>query len=259
MAHAPAAGRHGAERWPRPNTTTDPQPAAAETVISGPIHFGAVKLIPRALVIGVVVPPLSTKPGEALITRDKLNHLWAEVTSSYSYQQLHVDPAGAGAQFIGTQPEDGVTIQPPLLQVRQIVETTVDRAAQKAQDIFKMIDRFVGPAQYFNLGIKHVYHAPAPGNDAVRFVMTQLLSKTEHDLEQLKGGGDIWTGVKYVISYPDKVHTLLVEPLQVDPSFVFIDLDAQFPGPASIDSIEKQAADCENFLTRAVGPYLDTA
>lgn len=220
-------------------------------------------LQPRALIVGVFIPPPGVVPGVKPVTPDVLNRIWSEVTSTYPYRQLQIAPDGSAAQFLGASADERVTIQGPLLQVSDVIALTPDQSADKAQAILKVIARHLGVAQFFNMGMKHIYHAPAPNNDARTFVLQRILGKTDADLAELQLGGDPIAGVKYIFSGPgpdgdpDVQYTLLIEPLLTDFRNLFIDLDAQFPGDARLDDITSRAKDAVRYITQAVGAYLD--
>ena len=220
------------------------------------------ELQPKHLTIGFfMVPQAVPLPNAPLVRREALNRIWTDVTLMYqtSYAQLQLAPAGDGAVFIGaTGPDDMFAIQPPLLQFREIIELTPDRTAAKAQEIFKMAARHLGELAFHNLGIKHVYHAPAPGNDAVNFVLRRLIGKEDPELDDLRGGGSLWSGLKFVVTNTDgSVFTLTIEPYQADNKLIFIDLDAQFPGPFSLDGIKDRARDADMYVSQRVREYLD--
>jgi hypothetical protein len=220
------------------------------------LDFPAMELVPRALVIGLFIPPPGL-PGTTPVTKEVLNRIWAEVAPNHDYTQLQVSPDGSQANFVGAAPEDGVTIQPPLLQVRSTVPTTPDRSAADAEAIFKTIARHLGVSQFFNLGIRHVYHVPVPDNDARAFVMGRILKKSDADVAELEmGEGSLWGGVKFVIQY-EAVYTLVIEPLVADMRNLYLDLDAQFDGPAELDNIASKAKDAETYVTQSVNRYLD--
>lgn len=212
------------------------------------------QLIPKAVVVGLFSPV--GIPG-AQVSADKLNRLWADVAPTYRYTQLQMSPDGTAANFIGTSPEDGVTIQPPLLQVRDLVSLTPDQSARKAEAILHAAARHLGLVQFLNLGIKYIYHAPISDGDAGRFVLHRVLGKDEADVSELRLSDQFWAGVKYVVSHSEGVYTLAIEPLFADPRNIFIDLDAQYPGAAILDSIVARARDVEQYVTQTVNRYLD--
>lgn len=216
------------------------------------------QLIPRALVVGGFVPP--SPPGQQQVSADRLNRIWSEVGPTHGFTQLQVAPDSSGAQFLGRTADDGVVIQPPLMQVRSTIATTAQQAADSVGSIFAVILRHLGVGEFFNLGIKHVYNAPLPDNDARSFVLRRVLLRDEDDLAELTAGSaDPWGGVKYIIPLPDRQYTLMIEPLQLDQMrSLFLDLDAQFPGQISPDSISSRAREAEDYLTGPVNRYLDS-
>jgi hypothetical protein len=159
---------------------------------------------------------------------------------------------------LGPAAEDGVTIQPPLLQIRDSIRTTTEQSADKAQVISQVVARHLGVSQFFNLGVRLIYHAAVPGNDGSSFVLGRVLSKGEEDLAQLRAGGQLWGGVKYVITNPGVMYTLLIEPLIADPKYLYLDLDAQLPGVVDATAIVPKARECERFITGPVSEYLDS-
>src|SRR6266540_581975 len=192
------------------------------------------ELIPKALVVGVfaAVQPTAGQP----VTSEKLNRIWAEVAPRHGYRQLQLAPDGSAAQFFGATPEDGATIQLPLIQVRESITYGASNAADEAQDILKAIATNLGINQFFNLGIKHIFHVTVADNDARGCVMRRLVGKEEADLERLQRGGSLWSGLKYGVTGADGAqYTLVVEPFLADNRFIFVDLDAAFPGPVSLD------------------------
>lgn len=216
------------------------------------------ELLPKALVIGVFIPPPGV-PGAPEVGMDKINRIWSEVAPQYNYTQLQSSPDGAAAQFLGSSADVGVTIQPPLIQVRDLVDLDPGKSAEKAERVIKAIARTLGTKQFFNLGVKHVYHVPLESNDARSFVLGKMLSGPE-SLEHLEIGGDTWSGVKHVITHADGVYELKIEPLQSDEmKSLFVDLDAQFPGPlTSLDAITERARDAKDYLTNHVVRYLES-
>lgn len=216
------------------------------------------ELIPKTLVVGVfaAVQPSLTPP----VNEEKLNRIWAEVAPRQSYRQLQLAPDGSGAQFLGSTPDDGTTIQLPLVQTRSRIATTASNTADELQTTLKTVAKHLGLTQFFNLGVKHVYHAPISTNDARGFVLRRLLEKTEDDVGVLERGGPFWAGVKYGATGGDgSQFVVVVEPWLADDRFLFLDLDAQFPGAVSLDTVKDRAREAEEYLTRSVKEYLDRA
>lgn len=211
------------------------------------------ELIPKALVVGLFA---ATQPGAP--DREKLNRVWTDLSSRQEYR--HLNFTGEGAQFLGATPDDALVIQPPLIQVRSTARLGLHNAADEAQTAIKTVARLLGYGQFFNLGVKHVFHVPAPGNDARAFVMNRLLSRDPVELGQLERGGDLWAGVKYGVSAPDgSAYVVVIEPVIADNQLMFIDLDSQFPGEADLDRIDDRVMEAGDYATRTIGQYLDEA
>lgn len=217
------------------------------------------ELLPKAIVAGVyaAVPPTAVSP---TVTEDRINRIWAEVAPRQGYRQLQIAPDGSSAQFIGTTGDDGVAIQLPVIQVRSAIEMTQEKAAESVQIVLKSVAKHLGLNQFFNLGIKHIYHAPVADRDARTFVQLRLLGKDEASLNRLLRGGDFWTGLKFGLNAPDgSLYVLTLEPWLADNQAIFVDLDAQFPGLANLDSVSERAREAHEYARTAVKEYLDTA
>jgi hypothetical protein len=52
---------------------------------------------------------------------------------------------------------------------------------------------------------------------------------------------------------------LAIEPWLADDRYLYLDLDAQFPGIISLEAIKERAKEAEKFLTGPVREYLDRA
>jgi hypothetical protein len=196
-------------------------------------------------------------PGVAPVTHEKLNRIWSEVQPAHGYRQLQVAPDGTGAQFLGSDSDSGVTIQPPLLQVRDSITMTGMQSAERAESVLKVIARHLGVAQFFNLGIRHVYWAAVPDNDAHGFVLNRVLRYEAEQIGDLRIGEDLTGGVKFVAHGANTTYTLVIEPLMRDPHYLFLDLDAQFAGPTDLDAVKARAHDAEEYLTHAANSFLD--
>ena len=211
------------------------------------------ELIPKVLVVGLFA---AAQPGP--LDRDRVNRIWDELSSRHEYRQLSHFCESVG--FIGTSPDDALVIEPPLVQVRSTARLGLKNAADEAAVAVKSVARHLGYKQFFNLGIKYVFHAPAPNGAAIDYVMHRLLGRDQSQLSALDRGGGIWAGLKYGMEASDaSAYTLVIEPLLADDKFLFIDLDAQFPGPADPAEIQERAREAEDYAYRAIRQYLEGA
>lgn len=214
------------------------------------------QLIPKLLVLGVFTPTgVAGTPDP--VTPEKINRVWMELAPRLGYTQLQLSPDGAAGNFLGATADDGVTIQPPLLQFRTSIRMTVDQAADAAQSSMKVIERQLGATGFQQLGIKLVYWSAMADNDGAGFVLHRVFARSENDLAPLQGGGKLWTGAKFVVQHPSVAYTTLVEPLVRDPKYLYLDVDAQFVGPADLDRIPAQVKEVDDFLTHTVAGFLD--
>lgn len=215
------------------------------------------ELIPRAYISGMFTPPPNV-PGGPSLTADAINRIWSEVGPPNGYTQFQTTPDYAAVNFLGPTPDMGVAIQPPLIQFRDPITMTAAQSAEKAQTVYKAIAKHLGVTQFFNLAVKHIYHSPAPRNDAKAFVLGRILAKSDADLGDLRMGGTIWGGVKFEALINSAVYTVLIEPLVADNQMIFIDLDVQFPGEVDVGRVMERSREAEEYLTKAVNGYLDS-
>jgi hypothetical protein len=228
----------------------------------------SVELIPKAVVAGLFIQaqPLSTGPATLLVqtsgstvTQETINRIWSDVVKDYTYRSLQLNPTGSGGAFLGTGPDDAVIINPPLVQVRDLVDLKgVAGSAEKVESIFKSIAHHISGAVPISLGVKLVYHAPAPGRDAAGFLLAQLLSEHE-GLRQLAGAMEYRGTVKYVFQGEKHTFALTLEPLLADSAFIYVDLDAQYPGPVDLNRVKDQVTEAETFITSQVRSFLERA
>jgi hypothetical protein len=215
-----------------------------------------VEIIPKALVVGVLA---ALAPGAADL--EKVNRIWMQLSRRMGYRQMQMNPAGEGATFLGASPDDALLIQPPLLQFRSPAPMGFATAADDAQVSLKTAAEQLGATQFASLGIRHVAHVPAPNNDARGFLQHQLLKMNSDEVGGLERGGQSWSGLKYWAEAADASSTyqLSIEPLIADPKFLFVDLDAQFAGPAELERLQDRAGEAARYVTETVRAYLEGA
>ena len=221
---------------------------------------GGVQLIPKLMVVGVYMAPTASMPGVGpggTPAADRFTRIWAEVGPRFGYRRFELSPDNTGVQIEGPTDHDAIVIQPPLVQVRGSVPTTVALSADNSYSIFKVVAEQLGIHQFFNLGVRLVYHAPAPQHDGRSFVMNKLFMRSDSDFAAVERGGTLWAGAKFVVDEGSANHTLLIEPLLADNEFLFIDLDTSFPGEIELDAVKLRAQDAERYVTGAVADYLD--
>lgn len=220
-----------------------------------PRKMANMNLIPKQLVVGLFTP--FGLPGTVdQLTSEKINRAWAELASRHGYTQLQLSPDGAAANFLGATTDDGITIQPPVLQFRTSVRTTVEQAGDSAQDALKTLSRHLGARSFQQLGIKVIYWAVAPDNDGAAFVLNRVFARSDDALATLRGAGTLMAGAKFIVQEPKSVHTILVEPLVRDPKYLYLEVDTQFGGAADLDLIGARVKEVDLFLTRTLAGYL---
>jgi hypothetical protein len=214
-------------------------------------------LIPKVLVVGVFTTtglPGTPDP----VTKEKVTRIFADLSPRGGYTQLQMAADGSSAIFAGGSPDDAITIQPPIIQVRSSIRLTPKASAEWAEDALKTIAHGLSARQFAQLGVKLIYQASLDTRDGNAFVLGRLFGKSENDFDALRGGGTLFAGAKLIVRHEDVAYTVLIEPLLADPQYLYLDLDAQYPGPADLDNTEKRVDATERFLTETVKPYLDS-
>lgn len=224
----------------------------------GRIRCAAVELVPKALIVGAAAA-VTPMPGTPVVTEEKINRIWAEVAPREGYRQLQILAEGTAAQFVGRTPDDGATIQLPLVQARSAISVSVHSAGEECQFVLKTIARHLGVAQFYNLGLKLIYHAPVADRDARAFLLRHVLRKREEDLVELQRGGEpFWAGVKFFSPSADgSFYIVVIEPWVADSTFLYIDVDAQFPAVANLDTVTEKVREAQDFISTSVAGYLD--
>lgn len=215
--------------------------------------------IPQLMVTGgfVITPEMQTG---GRVDESKLVSVYSEIREAgFPYGAFQLDPDGSGAVMQAQPPGEMVTVRPPLVQVQSALrEGTVETGGRKAQDIMSIVARVLGVSTIQQLGIRVIYTAPLPTNDAKEFILHRLLSFGGEHLDELGAGGELWGGVKYVVSHADGQYTLNLEPSVADGMrSLYIEIDAQFPGAYAPTSILEKAVQVKEYAGSRLGSYLD--
>jgi hypothetical protein len=197
-------------------------------------------------------------PGATPVTRDVINRIWSDVVKEYPYQSLQLDPSGGGgAAFVGATPDEAVIIQPPLVQVRELVGIGgVPDTARKIAFVLQAAVHHLSGTLPVNLGVKLIYRAPAPGGNAIEFLRSEFV-KGDDDMRSLAGGMEYEASVKLIMKSADVTYTLLIEPLHADLAYLYLDLDTQYQGVVDITRIAERIGQAESFLSTQVRTFLD--
>ncbi|MDQ3632700.1 MAG: hypothetical protein M3417_15815 [Actinomycetota bacterium] len=219
------------------------------------------EFLPRAMIVGAFVVPKELQLGDQ-VPAEKYTRIFTEVASAgLDYGQFALLPDGAGVHIRGRRLEDSISVNPPLVQVQSsLVDTNAEGGATRAQTILRAAASVLGVSEMQNLGIKVVYTVPLVTNDAKEFILHRVLSRGGEHQEDLSMGGDMWGGVKYVVTSDsgDATYTVQVEPSVADEmKSLYVDVDAQFPGLHKPGDIETKAAEVRSFVQGPLNGYLD--
>jgi hypothetical protein len=202
----------------------------------------------RHLVIGLVPQPTQIPP--APFPAEDLQRAYFDVSRMHPYQQFGLLPGDGGAHFLNS-PDDSVTVQPALLQVRTPIELTAERAREKVVDVVRGVTQRLGIESYFQTGIKVVAHVSAPGESpsARAFVAERLMQGADR-IDEL-GPSFFAGGLKYwSLEAGDSFEqVLLVEPLLRDDRWLFVDYDAQRRSPSDGSQLGEWIADAFKFVS----------
>jgi hypothetical protein len=123
-------------------------------------------------------------------------------------------------------PEDRVLLQPGLLQVATPIESTAERAREKAASVFVKASKGLSLEQFFQSAIKVVANVAAPEDGARDFIGARLMKGVTNHLAGL-GEGFFGGGVKFMRVADDlsRQDFLLIEPLIADDHFIWVNYD----------------------------------
>lgn len=209
----------------------------------------------RQVVIGMVPQPRQLPPPP--FSPDDLQRAYFDVSKEHPYQQFQFLPGDAGAQFLNS-PDDGIVVQPGLIQVRHVVASTPEVARERCGAIVRLLAKRLGLSVFLATGIKVVAHVPAL-MPARSFIADRLMQNADH-LDEL--GPDFFAGgVKYrsLASAGQPEETLLIEPFIHDDNFLYVDYDVQRPQPFELrDQISTWLDEAFGFVRGPAMRLLDT-
>jgi hypothetical protein len=187
----------------------------------------------QALVVGLVPQPKQIPP--APFVAEDLQRAYFDVSKEHHYQQFQFLPGEAGAQFMNA-PEDGIVVQPGLIQLRTPVETTPEVARERFVAILRVLAKRLALATFLQAGIKVVAHVAVDGS-AKHFIGERLMRSPDHIAEL--GPNFFAGGVKFRSIQPENglEENLLLEPFVHDDKFVFVDYDVQRPFPYEVGQV----------------------
>jgi hypothetical protein len=204
----------------------------------------------RAVVVGLVPQPQQIPPPP--FAPEDLQRAYFDVSREHAYQQFQFLPGDAGAQFLNS-PEDGLVIQPGLIQFRSVIDSTPEVARERTLSIMRVLTKRLEVLSFLQVGIKIVAHVPVQGS-ARSFIADRLMRGTER-IEEL-GPGFFAGGVKYrnIEQTPPQEEVLLIEPFVQDDNFLFVDYDTQRPQQFELDQLAGWLDDGFSFVR---GPAMD--
>ncbi len=199
------------------------------------------------LVVGVV--PLPTQNPPFAFDKEALQSVYLEVSRAVPYTQFAFLPADQGAQLLNP-PEDRVLLQPGLLQVGTPVDSTAERAREKASTVLVKSAEILDLTGFLQMGIKVLANVPAPEDGAREFVGNRLMKGISTHLDVL-GGGFFGGGVKFRKFDGDanEEEILLIEPLVSDDHFIWVNYDRQQVGQTiGLDHLSDSIDEAFNFV-----------
>jgi len=220
-------------------------------------------LISRASITQASIP--ASAAAATPLTRNRINRLWAELP--HSFRQLEVAPDDSFARFYAGSQETGLTIQPPHLHLTRLpedggLELETEALADDAQGLFAGLAGLLELDVLVDVRIRQVYNVPVadePGA-ARDLIEAHMFGLTEHDLSELQSGedGTQWSAARFVVPRGTDTYTLNIEPMLFDEMrSIYIDLDAQFPGPSAPDSFDERIRDARHYIEGPVTSYLE--
>jgi hypothetical protein len=107
-----------------------------------------------------------------------------------------------------------------------------------------------------------LYHAEGKSlsyaaSDAALTVILSEMIKGGDDVQALAGAMRSEASVTFLLSTPEVQYTLAIEPLRADPTYVYVDLDAQYPGAVDLTAVEGKIKSVDEFMRNQVNNFLD--
>lgn len=219
----------------------------------------SIDLLPRNLVVGAVAPTLNQPfSGAPKIGARQLTSLYTALAEQYSYRALQMTDKADGCQIAGATQGDFVSVQPPIIQFAENLESvlSLDAVGDKAMVVMKTItDTLRQPL--FNLGIRLIYFVPAPDSDPAAFVRTRLAADLATRAAGL-GPNPLWMGVKLLIQNPTPpTYTVTIEPSVQDQKMIYVDVDAQFQTAVDPLLLKTQILSVEQYCMGPVRELLE--
>lgn len=203
----------------------------------------------RILVVGVVPAPTELPP--APFAAEDLQRIYLDVSRTVPYSQFGFLPADQGAQFLNP-PSDRVMVQPGLVQIHTPVDSTAERAREKALTVLRVATDRLKLSQFLQGGIKVIAHVAAPPTGAKAFVADRLMGSQSDRLNEL--GPDFFGGgVKFraITDNRAREDVLLIEPYVADDTFIWLDYDVKRHQPfTTLDQLGGWIDDAFDFVRR---------
>jgi len=185
------------------------------------------------LVVGLIVPtvPQGVRvPGVPEITFDRLSRIFGELAPSYGYRDFQSSPAGDSAKIGGGDSQGALLIQPGLVQFIDAVPMAPEVSQENAIGVLRTVAKHLQMEVVVQLGVKWVFNAPTPEGEGKSLVLEQLLKMADADIEELSLGRSIWAGARFQTQgADDQAISTRIEPLEADPTKLYIECDATFP------------------------------
>jgi hypothetical protein len=223
---------------------------------------GGMRVLARGVVANLVladVRPAPTEPARAVVVdREILNRVWSEVSRVQPYRSLTLHPDGGGATFAGALPGQSVLVQPPRVEVQDLVEADLGPVAERTGFVLQTVAEHLGEPRARQVTLKLVYHAPAPGGHAARFLESSMLHP-ELDLPALAGRLRWDAGVRVALEDAEArtAYLLTLEPLRRAPSNLFLQVEAVFTRPVELGEVQERIVQVDDFAQTRIIPFLE--
>jgi len=196
------------------------------------------------LIVGLVPLPHQVPP--APFPPEDLQRLFAELSKDANYQQFQFLPGGAGAQLFSAA-DDMLMVQPGLIQLRRRIETTPERTRETVIQILRIAEKRLQLDEYVQCGIKVIAHAQPPAMTDAKVFVADRLMREGHAITQELGPTFFGGGVQFISVEPQLQEILILQPLIVDNSLLYLDYDTQrafqFKGIESVSGWIDEAFD----------------
>jgi hypothetical protein len=203
-------------------------------------------LVFRRLTAGILYPPVH-------VDRQALTGFYAQASSTFEFSTFNLLPDGGRMALGPAGNEDDLIIQPTRAQVNMNMGAPFEAVKQRAMAQFDAVRQFLRLGQFQAFGVK-IIGSFSLGEPSPKFLQNRLI-RDDAPLDRL-GHGIVGTGFRFNFQR-NGIWDVRLEPLLVDVSQIYVDVDAQKTEPfANLKEADDWMEQVELYCRREVVDFL---